>query len=166
MATTMQTKNKLDTVVPMGVIVRDQEAIKLAGDLARRELFSTVKFIVNQSKIKRQDIADALGVDKAVVSRMLAQPRNLTVSNAGRLLGAMGVWLHFDPKPAGLTVAGHCTHHRVVTKEDIVTVDAGLNQFVITIRFEPPSASSTPKMLNVTPSNPSALNHAIGIQVE
>lgn len=87
--------------------IASKEEIELAGGLARRELYSTVNYLLSRSRLKQQEIADALGVNKSVVSRMLSQPRNLTIENAGRILGTLGYWLHFNPQPAGKIARGN-----------------------------------------------------------
>ncbi len=99
--TTMARPDHKSNDILTNVNIASKEAIELAGGLARRELYSTVNYILSRSRLKQQEIADALGVNKSVVSRMLSQPRNLTIENAGRILGALGYWLHFNPQPAG-----------------------------------------------------------------
>lgn len=129
------------------VVVRNHEAIELAGGLARQELFSIVRFLLNSSKIKQQDVADALGVNKSIVSRMLSSPRNLTVTNAGRVLGVLGYWLHFNPQPAGATVAAHGAFRRNVDVDELVVGHHGdaVAMLSVSLHFPQPSSNSTPR---------------------
>ncbi len=81
--------------------------IELSGALAKRRLHAFIRRWLSKSGMSQSDLAKLLGVNRSRVNRMLSDPSNLSIETAGRVLGALGLWIDFDasrPKRAPLEI--------------------------------------------------------------
>jgi transcriptional regulator with XRE-family HTH domain len=76
------------------------EATHVMGEIAASRLFSLIHERLEELKeekgLTQAQVAGRLGVSEQLVSRWLAEPRNITVKAAGRLLAALEAGLLFD----------------------------------------------------------------------
>lgn len=77
--------------------------ILMAELMAQNELASLVRDAVIKSGLDRQGIAQRLGVHKSNISRVLNNPRNMTVRLAARILRAAGQRIVYASVPATAT---------------------------------------------------------------
>jgi len=83
------------------VSLRDQrEATHIAGEMAAQQLHAIIQerfeILRQRDGITKRDLARRLGVSDQLVSRWMAEPRNITVKSAGRLLAALDSHLGFE----------------------------------------------------------------------
>lgn len=82
--------------------------ILMAELMAQNELASLVRDAVLKSGLDRQEVAQRLGVHKSNISRVLNNPRNMTVRLAARILRVVGQRIVYASVPATATNYRFC----------------------------------------------------------